>query len=70
MANYRISVRRDHTLAEFSVGVHDDSCRALARVDALSTLHAKKVVRDLITLVRRSDPDGVFSVRRDMRSTI
>ena len=69
MANYRISVRRDHALEEFSVGVHDDTLRPLARVDALSTLHAKKVARDLITLVRRSDPDGVFSVSREMRPT-
>ena len=65
MANYRISMRRDGAQAEFSVGVHDETCRSLARVGALSTLHAKKVVRDLITLVRRSDPDSVFTVKRD-----
>ena len=70
MANYRISVRRDGAHAEFSVGVHDDTCRSLARVDALSTMHAKKVARDLISLVRRTDPDSVFTVRREMSTTI
>ena len=69
MATYRISVRRDGALAEFSVGVHDEASRPLARLDALSTLHAKKVARDLITLVQRSDPDGVFTVQRVMRPT-
>lgn len=65
MGSYRISVRRDVEQAEFSVGLHDEACRALARIDALSTLHAKKVARDLISLVRRRDPNGVFTVRRD-----
>ncbi|MCB1544755.1 MAG: hypothetical protein H6872_02420 [Methylobacteriaceae bacterium] len=69
MGSYRISVRRDIALAEFSVDVDDESCRSLAHVDALSTMHAKKVARDLITLVRRRDPDGVFTVRRDVRPT-
>ena len=69
MGSYRISVRRDITLSEFSVGIHDDTSRSLARVDALSTMHAKKVVRDLITLMRRRDPDSVFTIQRDMRPT-
>ena len=69
MGSYRISVRRDIALAEFSVGVHDESCKSLARVDALSTMHAKKVARDLITLMRRRDPDSVFTIQRDMRPT-
>ena len=69
MATYRISVRRDGALAEFSVGVLDETSRPLARLDALSSLHAKKVARDLITLVQRGDPDGVFTVRREMRPT-
>ena len=69
MGSYRISVRRDITLSEFSVGIHDDASRSLARVDALSTMHAKKVVRVLITLMRRRDPDSVFTIQRDMRPT-
>ena len=69
MGSYRISVRRDITLSEFSVDVDEEACRSLAHVDALSTMHAKKVARDLITLVRRRDPDGVFTVRRDVRPT-
>ena len=70
MGTYRISVRRDGAHAEFSVGVHDETLRSLARMDALSTLHAKKVARDLISLVQRSDPDGIFTVRRDMRQAV
>lgn len=69
MGSYRISVRRDITLSEFSVGIHDETCRSLARVDALSTMHAKKVARDLMTLMRRRDPDSVFTIQRDMRPT-
>ncbi len=67
MGSYRISVRRDDAQAEITLRVHDETCRPLARVDALSTLHAKKVARDLITLVRRRDPDGVITVRREFR---
>jgi len=70
MGSYRISVRRDATQAEFSVRVQDETRRPVARVDALSTLHAKKVARDLITLVRRRDPDSVFTVRREMRPAV
>lgn len=70
MGSYRISMRRNVAHAEFSVRVHDDSCRPLARVDALNTMHAKKVARDLISLVRRRDPDGVFLIGRDSRPTV
>ncbi|HMN73292.1 MAG TPA: hypothetical protein PKA55_15640 [Rhodoblastus sp.] len=70
MGSYRIWVRRDGALSEFSVGVHDESCRAVAHADALSTLHAKKVARDLITLVQRRDPQGIFTVRRNLRSSV
>ncbi len=70
MGSYRISVRRDGALAEFSVGVHDETCRAVARADALSTLHAKKVARDLIMLVQRRDPSGIFIVRRNFRPAV
>lgn len=64
MGNYRISVRRDELRDEFSVQIHDGARQTLAHVNAFSTLHAKKVARDLISLVRRGDPDGVFAVEK------
>ncbi|MEI2733599.1 MAG: hypothetical protein V9G24_01490 [Rhodoblastus sp.] len=64
MGSYRISMQRNAAHAEFSVRLHDDSARPLARVDALNTMHAKKVARDLISLVRRRDPESIFVVRR------
>lgn len=65
MASYRISVRRETTENEFSVAVHDETERSLAELGALSVAHAQKVARDLMSLVRKSDPDGAFTM--DMR---
>lgn len=70
MGSYRISMRRNAAHAEFSVRLHDDSSGPLARVDALNTMHAKKVARDLISLVRGRDPEGVFRIGRDDRPTV
>ena len=62
MGSYRISARRDAGDSEFSVVVHDETERSLARMGAFSALHAHKVARDLISLVRKSDPDGAFVI--------
>ena len=62
MGSYRISVRRDEAHEEFSVVVHDETERSLAELGALSAIHASKVARDLVSLVRRSDPSGDFTM--------
>ena len=68
MGSYRISVRHDAGEDEFSVVVHDETQRSLAKVGAFSALHAQKVVRDLMSLVRKSDPEGAFTL--DMRDRL
>lgn len=64
MGSYRIWVRRVEEREEYSVVVHDETSRSLAELGAFSSLHAKKVARDLISLVRREDPEGVFRVKK------
>ncbi len=64
MGSYRIWVRREEDREEFSVVMHDETSRSLAELGAFSSLHAHKVARDLMTLVRRTDPDGVFTVEK------
>ena len=70
MGSYRISVRRDATHGEFSVVVHDETERSLAAIGALSASHAQKVARDLMSLVRKNDPDGAFTIDDHERRTI
>jgi len=62
MGSYRITVRRKPTGEEFSVMVQDEAERSLAELGAFSALHAQKVARDLMSLVRKSDPDGAFTM--------
>ena len=64
MGVYRIWVRRDDAHEEFSVVIHDETSRSLAELHALSSIHAHKVARDLMTLVRVHDPDGEFTLER------
>ena len=63
MGSYRISVRRDATDDELNVIVHDESGRAtLGKLSAFSPEHAALVARDLLRLVRRSDPGSFFTL--------
>jgi hypothetical protein len=62
MGSYRISVRRDVTRDEFNVMIHDETERSLAAIGALSATHARKVARDLKSLIRKADPDGAFTI--------
>lgn len=62
MGSYRIYVRQDDRAEEFRVAIHDETERALAEMGALSEKHAQKVARDLVTLVRRRDPKGDFTL--------
>lgn len=70
MGSYRISVRRDGTRDEFNVMILDETERSLADIGALSAAHAQKVARDLMSLVRKSDPDGAFTMDVHERRTI
>ena len=65
MGSYRILVRRESNEEEFSVALHDEAEHPLAQIGAFAETHAHKVARDLMTLVRKSDPDGAFVM--DMR---
>jgi hypothetical protein len=63
MGSYRISVRRDATDDELDVIVHDDTGRsALGKMSALSHEHAELVARDLLSLLRKSDPGSFFTL--------
>lgn len=62
MASYRISVRRNATDEDLSVIVHDETERSLGELAAFSNAHAQLVARDLVTLVRSSDPGCVFTL--------
>jgi hypothetical protein len=70
MSSYRISVRRNATQDEFSVLIHDEAEHSLAAVGALSVSHARKVARDLKSLVRKHDPAGRFTFRDLERRTV
>lgn len=62
MGSYRISVRRDATVDELSVIVHDETERSVGEIGALSVQHAELVARDLLSLVRKADPGSFFTV--------
>ncbi|MDE2577475.1 MAG: hypothetical protein KGL46_01595 [Hyphomicrobiales bacterium] len=68
MALYRISMHRygrdagDMRVSDICVVVRNESEQALAKVDALSQKHANKVALDLMSLLRRDDPEGAFII--------
>lgn len=62
MGSYRISVRRDDAHEEYSVTVHDEAERSLAELNAFNAAHARLVARDLVSLVRKADPAGAFTL--------
>jgi hypothetical protein len=68
MGSYHIWMRRDVAdEGEVSVMVQDETDRSLGELRAFSTMHARKVARDLMSLVRRGDPDGAFTLDPQIR---